>query len=144
MTNRSDIPAPHPVQPRARHALMFWTTAAICFLIGARPSQAAGCHVQDRPVVSGTLSWEARQEIAPETAQVSPPPPVLTHTRCGDEIPLASPSSNLPVVAALFEASNYAPPDFSVGPVIYTRPEHIQPTAIRVDRPPRSGHRCLS
>jgi hypothetical protein len=138
MTKRSNIAIPCPAHPRACCVLIFWTTTAICLLSAARPSRAAGCHAHDRPVLNHTLSWEPDQNIQFETARIAQPPPVLTHPRCGDEIPLASGSSTLSAVSALLAASNFSLPDFYEPLLGHARREHSQPTAIRLDRPPRA------
>src|SRR3954453_14674820 len=55
----------------------------------ARPVQAAGCHVQDRPVLGYPLSWERDQEEvrASRASSVRQVPPLLRSAPCQGEVP---------------------------------------------------------
>jgi hypothetical protein len=137
MTNRSDMAERRRVQPRASRALLFWTMAVLCSLSAAGPTHAMGCHAQERPVLHGTLSWDMDQRTQPGTVPVAEQLMVLTHPRCGDETPLASGSSVLPVSVALLNGSNFTATDFREALLLEPRREHLQPTSIQPDRPPR-------
>lgn len=139
MTNRSEITVSRPVERRAIRSWISWTTAVLCVLGAARSSQASGCHAHDRPVVSHTLSWETDQVVQLQTTALTPPPSVLTHPRCGDEILPTSGDSVLPPVPALANEANFAPPDLREWRIGHPRLDHLQPAAIRLDRPPRAA-----
>jgi hypothetical protein len=137
MINRSIIAAHGPIQFRASHTWILWAAAALCSFGTARPSQAAGCHTQDRPVIRETLSWEMDQRAEQAAASITRPPAVLTRPRCGYETPLTSSSSTLPAFPASLDASNFAAPQFCEALLAHPEPEHSPPAAIHLDRPPR-------
>src|SRR5262249_28144547 len=141
MSNLSAI-----VVPRSVHA---WTHRArmLCFLAGwvvlatASRAQAAGCHVQDRPLLRFALSWEIDQTTARSASELRSGPPVLSRSPCGSEVPFVSSNSPLPPVAALLDSSALALPYDSGPSMTHVCTEHSQPTSLRLDRPPRSTGR---
>jgi hypothetical protein len=118
------------------HVLCF---LAACFALAATlHAQAAGCHVQDRPLLRFALSWEIDQTTARFASELSNIPPVLSRLPCGSEVPFVSSNSPLPTVAALFDSSSLAVPDDSGPSLAHDCTEHSQPPSLRLDRPPRS------
>jgi hypothetical protein len=111
----------------------------LCLLSFSAPCRAGGCHTQDRPVISDTLSWETDQNIAKAGTPVARAPAVLTRPRCGDEIPLGTDMTALPTVAALFEHPSFPPFDSREPLVVDPGHAHSQPPAVRLDRPPRTS-----
>jgi hypothetical protein len=123
-------------QPRLSFIWALGAIAALCSLGTTPLTHAAGCHSQDRPVISGTLAWETDQvfERAPKLARA---PSLLTHPRCGEEIPLGSGSSTLPALPAALNAAISVPIDSRESLFVDTRREHSEPPGTRLDRPPR-------
>lgn len=124
------------VLPRPSYIWALWAISVLCSFGTTPLAQAAGCHSQDRPVISGKLSWETDQafERAPK---IVPAPSILTHPRCGEETPLGSGSSTLPALPAAFNGAISVLVDSSESLFVDTRREHSEPPGIRLDRPPR-------
>ena len=59
--------------------------AACCLLCIATESNAAGCHVPDRPVLGGNLSWEGKLSRDLNAAPPALAPPILTQPPCEAE-----------------------------------------------------------
>ena len=144
MKNPSDNLALRALEAWTRHVWVIATLGILLVLSGARPSYAAGCHVQDRPVVQLSLSWEKPQKIDPQAPSGILAPPVLTHVPCGGEIPLAPGSDARPLGAILIE--NSPRPLLSRSGLLLDRTEadHAQPSSLRLDRPPRPIERRCS
>jgi hypothetical protein len=144
MKNPSDNLALRALEART-HTVWVTRALGILFLIiGAQPSYAAGCHVQDRPVLQISLSWENLQEIDPLAPSRILAPPILTHVPCGGETPFAPGSLAHPVVAILIDNSPLPLQSRSGLPFEHTRVHHAQPPSLRLDRPPRLlERRCL-
>ena len=136
MANTSTTVSHRMVQSRLSSAWVLWATAILCSLATTPLTHAAGCHSQDRPIIYGTLSFETYQGIqhAPPIARA---PSVLTHPRCGEETPLGSGSSTVPALPALLHHSGGAVVDSSESLPVQPPREHSQPSAMRLDRPPR-------
>jgi hypothetical protein len=64
MINRSDTGVRRAVQSLDYHVWGMWALTALCVLSFSPPTRAGGCHTQDRPVISDTLSWEIDAEVA--------------------------------------------------------------------------------
>jgi hypothetical protein len=139
MINRSYTTVRRGDRSQVNHAWVVGALAALSLFMLPASSQAAGCHTQDRPVISGTLSWEMDQGISHAAASIARPPAILTHPRCSDNIPLASGSTTLPAVAALLEHLSFASLNFGEPLIADLQQQHSQPPATRLDRPPRSG-----
>ena len=140
MTNRSNIVVPRSVRARTCRVYVFWSMAALCLPSTARPSRAAGCHVQDRPVLQSTLSWDTDQSVKLAKSPIVQPPPVLNHPPCEGETPLAVSSSTLPAAGALSEHLRVELPDFYEPTLARSRQERPHPPSPRLDRPPRLIH----
>jgi hypothetical protein len=143
LTNRSDFVVHRSVRNWTSRAYVFGLMTALCVVTAVRPSRAAGCHVQERPVLQSTLSWESDQKIGPATP-IAQAPPVLAHPPCGGEIPLAASSSTLLLMAAVSESSVFQLPEICESILVHPRTEHAQPSSLRLDRPPRPNTSVLT
>ena len=139
LTNRSDFVVHRSVRNWICRAYLFGLMAALCLSAAARPSQAAGCHAQERPVLQSTLSWETDQKIGPATP-IALAPPVLTHPPCGGEIPLLVSPSTLPAAAALSERTRFDLPNCHEPIFACSHDKRPHPPSPRLDRPPRPTH----
>ena len=111
--------------------------AAWCLLCNATDSRAAGCHVPDRPVLGGKLSWESNLSRDLNGAAPALAPPVLTHPPCEGESPTLLESAGEAPAADWRPQIDLDSPGRST-PVICRSPAHRrQPPGIRLDRPPR-------
>jgi hypothetical protein len=144
MKNPSDNLALRALEARTRTVWVISALGILLLIIGAQPSYAAGCHVQDRPVLQRSLSWENLQQIDPQAPTRILAPPVLTHVPCGSEVPFAPGSSAHPVVAILIENSPLPLQSRSGLPFDCTQTDHAQPPSLRLDRPPRLLERRCS
>src|SRR5262245_10385726 len=88
-------------------AILVWLSTPM----GARPAQAAGCHVPERPIVATPLSWEreGRLEAWAMTEDGPLAPPVLKRVPCPGEIPHVPATSTLTIGPALLAAAEIAP-----------------------------------
>jgi hypothetical protein len=103
----------------------------------ATESRAAGFHVPDRPVLSGSLSWEKNLSRDLNAAPPALAPPILAHPPCEGESPTllervggAPAADGRPQIG--LDPSGGSKTDISYAPAY--RP---QPPGIRLDRPPR-------
>ena len=139
MIHLSNTAVRRAVSTHAYHAWVLGIMTTLCLLMLPSSSRASGCHTPDRPVIASTFAWETDQNIVQATTSIIRPPAVLTHPHCGDEIPLASNSTQLPAVAILLNDSSFTSPDFREPLIVDSGSEHSQPPAVRLDRPPRSS-----
>jgi len=142
MPNSSVSVVPRSVHAWTNRARALCLMAALCVLAAAAPSQAAGCHVQDRPLLRFALSWEIEQTTARSASELRSAPPVLSRLPCGSEVPFVSSSSALPADAALVESLTIALPAHSGPSLARVCIDHSQPPSLRLDRPPREIDRC--
>jgi hypothetical protein len=136
-TTRSDINVSHSVRARTCYLNVFWLLAALCLMNAGSPSWAAGCHVQDRPVLQSTLSWEIDQRTELVSSPIGQAPLVLTHPPCGGEVPLASGSPMLLTAVVVDESSGFESPELREPILVPSRTKRPQPPSLRLDRPPR-------
>jgi hypothetical protein len=102
-------------------------------LADARPAQAMGCHVPDRPVLAMTISLQT-----PDVASILPPSRArLTRLPCSQEIPGSSQSQPPLPTLAIVDAAEFASrprPAFSVPESTQLRPRNVP---LGRERPPR-------
>ena len=106
-------------------------------LWNAAESRAAGCHVADRPVLGGKLSWDSNLSRNLSVAPTAFAPPVLTHPRCEGESPrLLEPVGGPPAVAS-GQLIKLGSPGRSTEVCCCSPDRRSQPLGTRLYRPPR-------
>ena len=128
-------------QTRLYRVALLALFGALGVLVDARPAQAMGCHVRDRPVLGLSTSLESAISGQPDTAWIAHPSPRVRaapvlgrHPRCAGTTPPSEPLA--PPTPFTLEPAEARPIHGDATP---SRPLAI-PT--RLDRPPRS--RALS
>jgi hypothetical protein len=116
-------------------AMLVWLSSPM----GARPAQAAGCHVPERPIVATPLSWERddRLEAWAMTEDTPLAAPALTRVPCPGEIPHVPATSTLSIGPALLAAAESASPVRRESLLATDDIASIEPHPHRLDRPPR-------
>jgi hypothetical protein len=144
VVNWSNVDVFRAIPAQLCRRLVFLLTAASCSLLNPRDSQAAGCHVWDRPVLASKLSWD--RELAVDLGVAAPlqAPPVLAHPPCNGEVPrLLEPAG----ISWFAHTHQHVGPDgaslFHSLPVHFPS-EHSPPPSIRLDRPPRPVESCVT
>jgi hypothetical protein len=117
--------------------LIFLVTAASCLLAITGDSQAAGCHVPERPVLASKLSWENELAVDFHTAAAVQAPHVLTHPPCQGEVPRWLGSAGGPSAASWHHRVVIDSPSQLGSISADARAEHPRPSISRLDRPPR-------
>ncbi len=107
--------------------------------LGARPAQAAGCHVPERPVLGMRHSGHGEARLrAWELADLRRiAPPIVTHLPCPGDVPHSPIVVDVSVMAACTASSDLEPPLDSELTPLGDDAEVIPPAPLRLDRPPR-------
>jgi hypothetical protein len=106
-------------------------------LWNATESRAAGCHVPDRPVLRGGLSWQKNMSPDLNAAPPALAPPILTHPPCEGESPrVLERVGEAPAADGCQQIGDDLPGASTA--VVCRSPAHPpQPPGSRLDRPPR-------
>jgi hypothetical protein len=138
-TYGSDRDVPRPGLSNLSRPAMIALAILFSSPLGARPVQAAGCHVPERPVLKMGLSWSHESRLqAWEMAGIRPvAPPVLTHLPCPGEVPHSTIVVDVSVVAAWTPSPALEPGNPSEVTTAGDGAEARPPRPSRLDRPPR-------
>jgi hypothetical protein len=116
-------------------AMLVWFAS----FFGARPAQAAGCHVTDRPVLGVNPPLQDARHVAawvmPDDGELAPP--VLARVPCPGETPQASGSTMATIGFACLAAVVSGPVMPSGSFQAADDIESPDPHPFRLDRPPR-------
>jgi hypothetical protein len=132
---------PRPRLSNLSRLAMLALAMFVSSLLGARPVQAASCHVPERPVLGMRYSGNGESVLqAWEMTENHPvAPPILTQVPCSGEVPHSSIVVDVSVVAAGMSMAGFKEPRESEMAPLGDDAEAISPRPYRLDRPPRAA-----